>query len=218
MVIVERMFSLRRLCGRALVGALVATLHISALTACGGPREPQLPDEANAAPKKASADEGSTKKRQALPPGTIARQDVDEVLKKGPGWLLNKVQTEEVLRQNKFVGWRVVAFPAEWDGSGLQPGDVVIDVNGVALERPDDLWTAWLNVAGAPELRISFERDGKPAQTVVKIQGEPSGETKQALESGDMPPPPQAEAKKTYRRDTKIITSESSDPGTSVEY
>jgi hypothetical protein len=115
----------------------------------------------------------------------LGRAQVDQVLLRRPGWLLTKIEIEEVLRQNKFVGWRLVRLPSEWDGSGLQPGDVVTDVNGLSLEKPDDLWNAWLAMADANELKIAFERDGKAQTATLKIEGEPSKETKDALLQGE---------------------------------
>lgn len=181
----------------------------------------------------AASDENipSSPAKESLPPGTMARVDLDQALLRGPGWLLSRIQTEEVLRQNKFVGWRLISFPAEWDGSGLQPGDVITDVNGVVVERPDDMWTAWINLASAPDLRIAFERDGKPAVTILKIQGEPQAQTKKQLESGVVvagpPPAAQQGAPKSKplqskggkaRFDTKVIGGDAAEPTETSDY
>jgi membrane-associated protease RseP (regulator of RpoE activity) len=134
------------------------------------------------------------------------------------------MQTEEVIRQNKFVGWRLVAFPAEWDASGLQPGDVITDVNGTVLEKPDDLWTTWLAVADASEVRIAYERDGKPSATVLTILGTANPETRKNLEAGAMlAPEPAAEAPRGKPRDkkrfeTKVIGGEASEPSDVSEF
>lgn len=179
--------------------------------------EPAFPDEPGAA-KEGDAMPASAPKEK-LPPGTVARGDLDLVLMRGPGWLLSKVMPEEVLRQNKFIGWRLVAFPADWDGSGLQPGDVVTEVNGTNIERPEDLWAVWTAASEANELKIGYERDGKPAVTVIKIQGAIEPGTKRALESGVMasaapkPGGDAADAKGTgqgagkKRFETKVIQS-----------
>ncbi len=180
-------------------------------SACSGKKEPMFPeDAAKARQAELSADSPA---KEALPPGVVARRDVDNALMRGPGWLLSRIQTEEVLKQNKFIGWRLTAFPAEWDGSGLQPGDVITEVNGTLVERPDDLWTVWLAMADASELRLAFERDGKPAMIALKIHGAPVPETKKALESGTMTPPEsgptQGSAKKPNKRfETKVIGGE----------
>lgn len=203
--------------------ALALTLG---LAGCSSSAEPEFPDEAK---KGSGAVPDASPPKEALPPGTIARRDLDLALMRGPGWLLSRVQTEEVLRQNKFIGWRLISFPADWDGSGLQPGDVVTDVNGTVLERPDDLWNAWIAATDATEIKITFERDGKPAATVVKIMGAPQPDTRKGLEAGLMAPSPppsgkgpakatsQPNKKDAQRFDTKVIGGEA-DPVDAFEY
>lgn len=183
------------------------------LAGCSSNAEPTFPEET--AEKKNEGMDAPSEPEEKLPPGTIARKSLDQVLLRRPPWLLSRIEIEEVLKQNKFVGWRLIAFPADWDQSGLQPGDVVTDVNGIALEKPDDLWTAWVAVADAAEIRFGVERDGKPAATVVKIHGDPVPETKQALGDGVMIAEPSAptakKKKKGTRRDTVVITSDGND-------
>lgn len=196
---------------RSLLAAVVAL----PLVACSGNPEPKNAKAGQ--PSGASANKGPG--ADDAPPGTIARKSLDSVLLRRPGYVLSRVQMEEVLKQNKFVGWRLTSFPAEWDKTGLQPGDVVTELNGVALEKPEDLWTAWLALADAAEIRIGFERDGKASSTSVKIHGAPVAETKVALETGTgmpaaEPAPGERPAKKPARRkDTIVITDESANPG-----
>ncbi len=200
---------------------LLAPLAAALLLACSSTPDAEAPKK----PVRASQDDAPPKVDDA-PPGTVARRAMDAVLLRRPGYVLSRVQIEEVLRQNKFVGWRLASFPAEWDKTGLQPGDVVTEVNGIALEKPEDLWSAWMAMAEATELRIGFERDGKPAVTVVKIHGAPVPETKVALESGtgvptDAGPPDQKrQGPRERRKDTIVITDETSntDDDTSSMY
>jgi type II secretory pathway component PulC len=178
-----------------------------------------FPEDQGDTKGKSADDAAPPEEAEKLPPGTVARKSVDDVLVRGPATLLRRIETEEVLRQNKFVGWRLIAFPAEWDRTGLQPGDVITDLNGIVLEKPDDLWTAWVGMADASELRIGLERDGKPGATVVKIQGAPSQATKEALSDGNGPKQTAATKKKGGRRDTVVITNGSDDdPSQFPEY
>lgn len=195
----------------------VAFALAACLVACSSAQEePKTPKDASPA-VDAQADKAA---KDEAPPGTVARKALDSVLLRRPPYVLSRVQMEEVLKQNKFIGWRLTSFPADWDKTGLQPGDVVTDVNGVALEKPEDLWTAWLALAVASEIRIGFERDGKPASTSVKIHGAPAPETKVALETGtgmpvDEPPGGPARSRPTpvRKKDTIVITDESASPG-----
>lgn len=187
------------------------------LFACSSVQEePKSSKDASAA-QDAKADAPA---KDEAPPGTVARRALDAVLLRRPPYVLGRVQMEEVLKQNKFIGWRLTSFPADWDKTGLQPGDVVTDVNGVALEKPEDLWTAWLVLAEASEIRIGFERDGKAASTSVKIHGAPAPETKVALETGTGMPvddapvgQSQPRSKPSRKKDTIVITDESASPG-----
>ncbi len=169
-----------------------AALVLLLAAGCSSKHGPAFPDEAKASAESPDTMSASPAK-ESTPPGTIARASVDQALLRGPAWMLNKIQTEEVLRQNKFIGWRLVSFPATWDSSGLQPGDVVTDVNGMSLEHPEQFFEAWSKVAEANEIRIAYERNGTPAVTVLKILGAPRPETKKALEMGAMTPPSQAD-------------------------
>ena len=195
--------------------SLVAAALLLPLVACSSNPEPKTAK----ADSPASAAQTKAPGAEEAPPGTISRKNLDSVLLRRPGYVLSRIQMEEVLKQNKFIGWRLTSFPADWDKTGLQPGDVVTELNGVALEKPEDLWTAWLALAEAAEIRIGFERDGKAASTTVKIHGAPVAETKVALETGTgMPaaepaPSDRGRSKQTRKKDTVVITDESANPG-----
>ncbi len=137
--------------------------------------------EAPAAPATATA---LAPHAPALPPGHLARTDVDHVLTtQGPPWVLRRVISEEVLRHDgKFAGWRLVGLPEEWRGVDLKPGDVVSRVNGLPLETPDQFWEAWKSMARVAELKIDLTRDGVARQVILPIDGAPSPETSRAVE------------------------------------
>jgi hypothetical protein len=130
----------------------------------------------------------------AVPPGHLARVEVDRVLTtQGPPWVLRRVISEEVLRKDgKFAGWRLVGLPEEWKDIDLKPGDVVTGVNGLPLETPDQAWEAWKSVASAAQLKITLMRDGAARQLILPIDGPPSADTARAL--GRDPGPQRASA------------------------
>lgn len=171
---------------RLLVPGLAALALVA--VACGAE-----PSRRAAAPRPASsATTPAEPEAPPVPEGSLGRAQVDAVLKKGPPWLLSRVEVEEVLRKGAFVGWRVIHLPAAWEGSGLRSGDVVTRVNGLGLEKPDDLFAVWSALAQAKELRVELERDGKTESISMPIVGEPSPETKVALEEERPPPSPGA--------------------------
>jgi hypothetical protein len=168
---------------------LRATLASSLLLALGCSGEAS-PPPAKAPPTPPPQTAAKTPAPPAVPPGHLARGEVDQVLtKQGPPWLLRRVMREEVFdKAGKFAGWRLTGLPEEWSAIDLRPGDVVKRVNGMPLETPDDAWEAWKSVAKAKELRVSLERDGAARDLVLPIDGEPSTEAIQAL-GRDTPPP-----------------------------
>lgn len=163
-----------------------ALIALAFTTACGG-----SPSRRSEAPKpKPSASAPAEAEEPPIPEGALRRSHVDAVLKKGPPWLLSRVEVEEVLRKGAFIGWRVVNLPASWEGSGLRPGDVVTKVNGLGVEKPDDFFAVWTALSQAKELRVELERDGKVEALTMPIVGEPDANTKVALEREPEPAPP----------------------------
>lgn len=163
---------------------LLALFALLALAACGASEpawEDDFPAPSSAAPAAPA--------RPKSPPGRFARDEVDEVLLQGPARFLQRVAPEEVIRNGAFIGWRVVAMPNEWGQVALKPGDVVTRVNGTAIERPDDLWTVWLDLATARELRVAYERDGAAKELVMPIDGPPNDSVVAKLQSYSSPKP-----------------------------
>lgn len=92
----------------------------------------------------------------------IHRAALDEVLDAGLGAFLGRVTTEPSLDGSRFVGFRLVDLrdAALFAGVDLQPGDVILTVNGQSIERPDDAFTAWTSLRVASEITLAVLRDG----------------------------------------------------------
>lgn len=124
----------------------------------------------------------------SAPTGRLARAEVDAIVtEKGPPWLFQRVVPEEVFVNGKFAGWRILSMPKEWESLDLKPGDVVTRVNGMELERPEDVWRAWTSVLVASELKIAYERGGKALELVMPIDGQAAKELPERLRD-DAPP------------------------------
>jgi hypothetical protein len=163
-----------------------AVLAVSALAlgACASSSAP--PKAAPAAHASAASPGPKPPEPPALPPGRLARADIDRVLTgQGPQWVLRRVMTEEVMRHDgKFAGWRLVGLPEEWRGVDLRPGDVVSRVNGLPLETPDQFFEAWKSMAKALELKIDLTRDDVARVVILPIDGAPTADTSLAMERG----------------------------------
>lgn len=98
--------------------------------------------------------------------GTIARSALRAELARGIGRFLQNVKTEAVLSHGHFVGWRMLAlFPKRPDVQvqGIKAGDVLVRVNGVSVERPEDFKSIWDTLDTAKELILDIEREGHPS-------------------------------------------------------
>lgn len=174
------------------------------LAACGSGTESAPPPKAATAAETGTAEmSGQPSARKA--PDKLERSALKTVLPTGPAWLLRRVWPEEVFREGKFVGWRLVAIPEEWTGLDLRPDDVVTRVNGKVIETPEQLWDTWASLATAAELRVSYERGVETKELVLPIDGAPAPELLAAL-TNPSPPPRRAPTK----RGTIVI--ESRDP------
>jgi hypothetical protein len=173
------------------LSTLLAALAI--LSACGAPQEKPADPKA-----MMMADELP---KEEAPSGSIHRAALDEILRAGPSWLLQRVPIEEVMARGKFIGWRVQRFPAQWEHVDLRPGDIVRSVNGITLETPDRFWTAWTSLAVASEFSIGFERDGQKRELRIPIWGEANPEAAEAIKK-----PPRRKAQQApQKRETIII-------------
>jgi type II secretion system protein C len=129
-------------------------LVVLVLAGCGG-----------AAPPPAS----TTPVASAPPPPVevhapvIQRAALDAILDEGLGAFLGRVGTEPSLEGNHFVGFRLVALRDEalFAGTDLQPGDVILSVNGQPIERPEQAFTAWTSLRVASEITLAVMRDGQ---------------------------------------------------------
>lgn len=161
---------------------------LALLVACGNETPPPKTAKAAApAPTQAPAPAG--------PPDKLERAALKTVLPNGLPWILRRVWPEEVVREGKFIGWRLVAIPEEWLGLDVRPDDIVTRINGKGVETPDQLWDAWVSLATATELRVAYERNNEAKEFVLPIKGEPAPELLASLTSPS-PPPRKASAKK----------------------
>lgn len=104
----------------------------------------------------------------------LARADVDRAVDGGLGVLLRNVQVDDwpVLREGRFHGFRLRALSPAWN-VGLEPGDVVLRVNDLPIEHPEEADAALRSLKTAPSLRIAFEREGRLAVLELPIVDAP---------------------------------------------
>jgi len=136
--------------------------------ACGHvpPPAPAAPTEVHSATKAPGTGAPATAS------DAIRRSAVRSVLAAGPGAFLQKVTVDDhpVFADGKFHGFRIAALQAEsFHGVDLQPGDVVVRIEGMPIEHPEEAIEAFNALEVASELRVDYERDGVPRTLRYRI-------------------------------------------------
>jgi type II secretory pathway component PulC len=149
--------------------AAAALTLCSSLAACGGAtttaKTAKAPAPATVAPVEQPA--------AALDDHSLRRSVVRGVVRGGLGLFLQKVALDEqpALKEGHFHGFRVAALHDEgfWKGVDLRPGDVVVRVNGMPIEHPEEALEAFHSLEVASELRVAYEREGQPREIAYRI-------------------------------------------------
>jgi hypothetical protein len=155
-------------------------LATASLVACGGSTRP--PEE-----PLISIEEERAKAERPKGPRRLERAEVNEAIEAGFGRFLQHVFVEPTFVAGKFQGFRIVELKpkAAWDGVDLRPGDVVLQVNGKPIERPEQAHAVFLGLKNADRVVVSYLRDGKPGELVVPIVDADAAAT--APEAGPQP-------------------------------
>lgn len=146
-------------------------LLVGVLPACGGQRNDadfpsndlNLPGAEPAAERDASL--------RSRPAGVLYRDEVDATVDAGLGYFLQRVDVEASLDNGRFKGFRIVSLhPTNyWRGVDLGPGDVVLSVNGMPIERETQAYDAFRALKQAKELRVKYLRAGRERELVYRI-------------------------------------------------
>ncbi len=155
---------------RSLVVGLAA-LVLSSFAACSGAtttKNAAAPQPAAAATAPSSASTTAAADAHAL-----RRSAVRGVVKGGLGLFLQHLalDDEPVLKDGHFHGFRIAALhdPAFWKGVDVRPGDVIVRVNGMPIEHPEEALEAFHSLEKASELRVFYEREGDPRELTYPI-------------------------------------------------
>lgn len=143
---------------------------------CGGGNKASPPAQNPAPTAPAPRRSATTKAEAPAPPGHLPRAAVLATLSRGLGAFLGRLDTEPVVDSGHFRGWRIVRVADRdpmWQGVDLGPGDVVTRVNGKPIERPEQALNAFQGLAIDPQLRVAYERNGKPREIVYVIDDPP---------------------------------------------
>jgi hypothetical protein len=145
---------------RALAVSSLLALAAGAASCGGRGPDPASPDPAGLDdPGATEADDRDPPPRPRHREGEVSRAGVDRVLDAGPGAFLASIEVRARTDRGRFTGWVVVRVP--WPDVDLLPGDVVLGVNGRALEHPAELKLLWEDLRRAPAIEAEVERRGE---------------------------------------------------------
>ncbi len=143
----------------------LASLLVTSVVACGGGAQPapqpRTPQKLEAAPPVADAPVG---------PVEVKRSQLKRFAER-PGEFFQSIDLDDraVFADGKFHGFRLIALRDGLERSGLQPGDVVVSVNKMPIERPEHAIAVFRSLEKAKELRVDYERNGEPKTVTVPI-------------------------------------------------
>jgi type II secretory pathway component PulC len=146
---------------RSLLPLAVLALSAASLAtvACGG-AAPAKAAQASPPPDTAP----TTTAAVVVPKRTsLHRSELKQGIARGLGYFLQNVSVDDypVMKGNKFYGFKIKSVNADL-GVDLQPGDVVMRVNGMPIEHPEEADAAMRSLEKAKALHVELERAGKP--------------------------------------------------------
>lgn len=127
--------------------------------ACGGGHEPAQSPEAT---PPTDAPLATPSSEAGAPITSLSRSGVKRTIADGLGVFLQNVAVEDfpAMRNGKFLGFKLRAVNPSWNVD-LKPGDVILRVNGMPIEHPEDADAALRALEKAPSLNVDYEREGK---------------------------------------------------------
>jgi hypothetical protein len=102
--------------------------------------------------------------------GTIDRTRMILIVDQGLGRFFGQLKLRPSLDGKRFVGWEVVGIDPAWGETGIRVGDVLLRVNGQAIDRPEAAMTAFESLRVASEVLVELTRAGVPASLRYRIQ------------------------------------------------
>lgn len=125
-------------------------------------------------PAKAPAEASPPAESVATPITELHRADVVEVVEGGLGRFLQDVEVRAVLKEERFVGFRLVRIRnvERFRGVGLEPGDVITRVNGRPIEHEGEAFDVFQSLRTAPFLELDYLRGGEKMRLSLPIVGE----------------------------------------------
>lgn len=110
--------------------------------------------------------------------GPLTRAEAQALVARGLGSFLATVRVSPVFQAGRFQGFRLddAENLPEWQraGADLRRGDVLVRINGVRIERPEQALWAFERLRVLPAITVEFLRDGQPRTLETPILESPA--------------------------------------------
>jgi len=127
------------------------------------------------------------------PPGPVARRPMStmqEVVSQRAASIGDILRPQPFMPNGELKGYRV--YPgrnrAQFVALGLRPGDLVTEINGLALNNPALAMEAFRSLANTTQVNVTIERDGQP-QNLMLDANQVAAATEQPAGEGAAEPP-----------------------------
>lgn len=99
--------------------------------------------------------------RPSEPP---AEQNVQELVAQNAAGFLEVVRPQPFMPNGQLKGYRIYPGPnrQQFASLGLRAGDLVTEINGIALNNPAQGMEVFRSLGDAPQVTVTVERDGQP--------------------------------------------------------
>lgn len=125
-------------------------------------------------PEKPPAEASPPAESVPTPVIELSRADVVQVVDAGLGRFLQDIEVKAVLKESRFIGFRIVQIRnrERFRGVGLEPGDVIVLVNGRPIEHEGEAFEVFQSLRTAPYLEVEYLRGGEKMRLSLPIVGE----------------------------------------------
>lgn len=100
----------------------------------------------------------------ARPASQPEQQNVQELVAQNAAGFLEVVRPQPFMPNGQLKGYRIYPGPnrQQFASLGLRAGDLVTEINGVALNNPAQGMEVFRSLGNAPQVTVTVERDGQP--------------------------------------------------------
>ncbi|MDI7268817.1 MAG: hypothetical protein QME96_12570 [Myxococcota bacterium] len=156
----------------------LTSIAVVVLGACGSGLPPAAEPPRTAAPVEAPSPVAEAPVCPGSVPASVSRSELRAFLDRGIPAFLDGVQVEPVADRAgaRFAGHRVVAISRELRCGplGIREGDIVVAVNGIGVERPEDAQRIWTALSRADSVVVSLIRGGREVDVSVAVEDDPA--------------------------------------------